>query len=86
MKIKFLFAFSNALKWSSTGDPLTKGQRKRAKLLRKAENKAYDDQTIFLDIILNKKERSLSSDMFERGGTSLCSLRKKCSSNFLRFL
>ena len=79
MKIQILFAFCNARKWSSTGDSLTKGQRKRAKLIRKVENEAYDDRSIFLDIISNERERSKSTAMSERGGKSLCSLRKKSS-------
>ena len=77
MKIQILFAFSNALKWSFTGDSLTKGQRKRAKLIRKVENQAYDDRSIFLDIISNENQRSLGTNMSERQGNSLCSLRNK---------
>ena len=77
MKVQILFAFSEALKWSFTGDSLTKGQRKRAKLIRKVENQAYDDRSIFLNIISNENQRSLSSAVSERQGNSLCSLRKK---------
>ena len=41
MKLLFLFAFCDALKWSSTGDPLNKLERKRAKLSR--DTKKYLD-------------------------------------------
>ena len=39
----FLFAFCNAQKWSTTGDPFNKLERKRAKLSR--ETKKYLDDT-----------------------------------------
>ena len=81
MRVQFLFVFSDALKWSPTGDSLTRGQRKRAKLIRTIENKAYDDRSTILDVILNKDERPLRTSsrkekcLYE--GASFCSLRKK---------
>ena len=42
MILLFLFAFCNAQKWSTTGDPFNKLERKRAKLSR--ETKKYLDE------------------------------------------